>query len=323
MMNIPVFFFQNIQRMVPMLQRKTPAQQYRSLCHYGLIQLIVSHQLTQQGISWEEFISREFFTAPPQPEPEVIYEEGGPSQQPEITIARHVASSPQLTYQKGPRALFAAARRVLSPQPVEGVSPSSSDQRVLSPHQVEGASHSSSAEAVQEGKQPMVEEERAGDTHVDIIDLDARSPTSDLHEIIRQREAENRLLQQKLDMAQWTVNYLEQRNKQLEEEKELDELWRIRSDRTLNRRRPGDPLPKERESMLIRVNAHLEKLLAKANQDKRLLRNMKNHYWARMHVCKAKMKMFQRRLTKALERKKKTNPLRILAEASLTHHGTH
>jgi len=75
--------------------------------------------------------------------------------------------------------------------------------------------------------------------------------------------------------------------------------------------------------MLIRVNAHLEKLLEKANQDKRLLRNMKNHYWARMHVRKAKMKMFQRRLTEALKRKKKTNPLHILAEASLTHHGTH
>ena len=55
----------------------------------------------------------------------------------------------------------------------------------------------------------MVEKERAGDTQVDIIDLDARSPTSDLHEIIRQREAENRLLQQKLNMAQWTINYLE------------------------------------------------------------------------------------------------------------------
>ena len=169
----------------------------------------------------------------------------------------------------------------------------------------------------------MVEDERVGDTHHDFIDLDARSPTSDLHEIIRQREAENRLLQQKLDMAQWTINYLEQRNRQLEDEKELDELWRIRSDRVINRRRPGDLLPKERESMLIRVNAHLERLLEKANQDKRLPQNMKNHYWARMHVCKAKMKILQRKLSEARRRKKKTNPLSILAEASLTHHDTH
>jgi len=67
------------------------------------------------------------------------------------------------------------------------------------------------------------------------------------------------------------INYLEQCNKQLEDEKELDELWRIRSDRVINRRRPGDLLPKERESMLIRVNAHLQRLLEKANEDKRLL----------------------------------------------------
>lgn len=130
-------------------------------------------------------------------------------------------------------------------------------------------------------------------------------------------------MQQKLQMAQWTITYLEQRNKQLEDEKELDELWRIRSDRVINRRRPGDLLPKERESMLIRVNRHLERLLAKANQNNKFLRNMKNHYWARMHVCKAKMKILQKKLSEARKRKKKTNPLYILAEASLTHHDTH
>ena len=73
--------------------------------------------------------------------------------------------------------------------------------------------------------------------------------------------------------------------------------------------------------MLIRLKAHLERLLAKANQDKKLLRNMKNHYWARMHVCKAKMKVLQRRLAKALKRRKRPDPLRILAEASLKEHG--
>ena len=78
MMNIPIFFFQDIQRMVSVFQRQSPAQQYRSLCHHGLIQLIVSHQLSQQGIPWADFISHEFFTGPPQPEPEAIYEEGGP-----------------------------------------------------------------------------------------------------------------------------------------------------------------------------------------------------------------------------------------------------
>jgi hypothetical protein len=74
--------------------------------------------------------------------------------------------------------------------------------------------------------------------------------------------------------------------------------------------------------MLIRLNAHLERLLAKANQDNKLLRNMKNHYWARMHVCKAKMKVLQRRLAKALKRRKRPDPLHILAEASLKDQGT-
>lgn len=87
-------------------------------------------------------------------------------------------------------------------------------------------------------------------------------------------------------------------------------------------RRPGDLVPVERESMLILLNAHLERLLAKANQDKKLLRNMKNHYWARMHVYKAKMKVLQRRLAKTQKRRKNPDPLHILAEASLKEHGT-
>lgn len=74
--------------------------------------------------------------------------------------------------------------------------------------------------------------------------------------------------------------------------------------------------------MLIWVNAHLERLFAKANQDKKLLRNMKNHYWARMHLYKAKMKVLQRQLAKALKWRKRPDPLHILAEASLKDQGT-
>ena len=196
-----------------MLQKKTPAQQYRSLYHYGLIQLIVSHQLTQQGISWEEFISHEFFTVPHQPHQEVIHEKGGPSQQPDAPVTRHVSSTPLVTYQKGPRALFAAARRVLSPQQVEGVSPSSSAPRVLSPHQVEGASFSTAAQVSERGKQPMIEEGLSGDLDIDIIDLDAGSPSSELKDIIREQKTENESLHTKLQMAKWIINYLEQRNK--------------------------------------------------------------------------------------------------------------
>lgn len=106
-----------------------------------------------------------------------------------------------------------------------------------------------------------------------------------------------------------------------QEAKEL--IQHLRAENDILQRRPDDPLPAERESMLIQVNAHLERLLAKSNQEKKLLRNMKNHYWARTHVCKVRMKMFQRRWSEALRQKKRTNPLRILAEASLKDHGTH
>ena len=128
------------------------------------------------------------------------------------------------------------------------------------------------------------------------------------------------MLQQKLEMENWTITYLEQRNKQLEDEHTLDEWQRIHEDCNLARKRPGDLVPIEREAMLLRVNAHLERLLAKANKDKDLLRNMKNHYWARMHVCKARMKVLQGRLAKALKRRKRPDPLHILAEASLKEH---
>ena len=72
-------------------------------------------------------------------------------------------------------------------------------------------------------------------------------------------------------MANWTITYLEQRNKQLEDEHTLDELRRIREDRNLARKRPGDLTPKKQSSMLIQVNTHLERLIAKANREKDML----------------------------------------------------
>lgn len=74
--------------------------------------------------------------------------------------------------------------------------------------------------------------------------------------------------------------------------------------------------------MLIQVNTHLEKLLAKENRDKDMLHHMKTHCWARMHVCKAKMKILKRRLSKALKQWKKPDPLQILAEASFYRNNT-
>jgi len=168
----------------------------------------------------------------------------------------------------------------------------------------------------------MIDEGPSGDPDIDIIDLDISSSSSELREIIQQQKAENHLLQQKLEMANWTINYLEQRNKQLEDEHTLDELRRIHEDRNLARERPGDLTPIEREAMFFWVNTHLEKFLAKANREKDMLRHMKNHYWARMHVCKARMKVLKGQLAKALKRRKRPDPLQILAEASLKEHDT-
>ena len=78
----------------------------------------------------------------------------------------------------------------------------------------------------------------------------------------------------------------------------------------------------DRETWIKRVNMHLEKLLEKAKKEKNMLRNMKNHYWARTHVCKEKIKILKARLRRALRRCKRHDRLQILAEASLAKHGT-
>ena len=130
--------------------------------------------IPQQGITWEDFISHDFFTAP-QPTPEVVYDEGEPSHQPDIPEVEHISAPLFVTYQRGHRALFAATRRVLSPPGVEGVSPTPSAERVLSPHDVEGVSPSSLAQVqIQDrGKNPMHDEGPSGgrDTDMTVIDI--------------------------------------------------------------------------------------------------------------------------------------------------------
>ena len=49
---------------------------------------------------------------------------------------------------------------------------------------------------------------------------------------------------------------------------------------------------------------------------------MKNHYWARTHVCKAKIKILKARLRRALRRRKRHDRLQILAKYSLAEHDT-
>ena len=73
----------------------------------------------------------------------------------------------------------------------------------------------------------------------------------------------------------------------------------------------------DREAWLERVNIHLEKLLEKAKKEKNMLRHMKNHYWARNHVCTARIKILKAKLKRALKHHKRHDRLNILAKDSL------
>ena len=86
---------------------------------------MVVQQLAQQGIPWDEFISRDFFVAL-QPPPKVVHDERKPSHQFDIPDTENISAPVYVTYQGGHRALFAATRRVVSPPGVEGVSLTSS-----------------------------------------------------------------------------------------------------------------------------------------------------------------------------------------------------
>ena len=76
----------------------------------------------------------------------------------------------------------------------------------------------------------------------------------------------------------------------------------------------------DHENWLERVNIHLEKILEKENKENNMLRHMANHFWARNHVCKARIKILKAKLKRALKRCKRHDKLQILAEASLAQH---
>ena len=104
------------------------------------------------------------------------------------------------------------------------------------------------------------------------------------------------------------------------------ELQNIRENRQAARRSLSEMTPIEREieadreTWLERVNIHLKKFLEKENKEKNMPRHMKNHYWARTHVCKARIKILKARLRRELKRRKRHDRLQILAEASLAEH---
>ena len=78
----------------------------------------------------------------------------------------------------------------------------------------------------------------------------------------------------------------------------------------------------DQESWLERTNIHLEKLLEKANKEKKMLRHMAYHYLTRNKICKTRVKRLKAKLKRDLRSKKEQDKLKILAEASLAHQST-
>ena len=79
----------------------------------------------------------------------------------------------------------------------------------------------------------MQEEGPSGghDTDFILLDEDLSSPSSKLREIIQEKKDEIDTLNDKLQRAQWIIKYLEQRNKQLEDQQTIMELQNIRENR--------------------------------------------------------------------------------------------
>jgi len=129
-----------------------------------------------------------------------------------------------------------------------------------------------------------------------------------------------------LERAKWNIKYLEQRNKQLEDQQAIMELQNIRENCQAAQRSRFEftsleqEINDDRESWLERVNIHLEGLLDKADRDRALLRHMAFHYMKRNKVCKARIRNLKAKSKKAIRKKKRQKEhdhLQILAKASL------
>jgi len=159
-------------------------------------------------------------------------------------------------------------------------------------------------------------------------DVDLGPQSSRLKEIIEEQEAGIHALALNLERAKWIINYLEQRNKQLEDQQMIMELQSIRENRQAAKRRKIKLTPLEqeieadREYWLEREKMHLLKLLEMANKEKNMLRHMAYHYLARNKICKARIRTLKAKLRKTLRRKKDQYKLKILAEDSLAQHST-
>ena len=73
----------------------------------------------------------------------------------------------------------------------------------------------------------------------------------------------------------------------------------------------------DQESWLERVNMHVEKMIDKANKEKKMLHYMAYHYLALNRICKTRINGLKAKLKRALRAKKEQDKLKILGGASL------
>lgn len=159
------------------VKRKPPHQQYNNIYHFALIKIVVLHQLSLLNVSWDGFISHEVFTSL-QVIPSVFHEARGPSHQQEVHETQTTSVPVFITYQKGTRRLFAAAKRVLSPPGMEGILFPSTKKQVH-----------------EKGKKPLHDEgPLEGQERKFILiqddDSDLGSQSSKLKEIIQEQEVD-------------------------------------------------------------------------------------------------------------------------------------
>ena len=202
-----------------------------------------------------------------------------------------------ITYQRGSRHLFATTKRVLSPPGVEGASLPTSTTQVQD-----------------KGKRPMHDEGPSGEQGANFIlihDDDADEESAKLRRTIQEQKTEIQDLSLNLERAKWIIRYLEQRNKQLEDQHEIMELQSIRENRQAAQYRRIELTPLEQEinndheSWLERINIHLEGLLEKVDKDKTILRQMVYHYRAQNMSSKARIRSLKAKLSKATKRQKR------------------
>lgn len=128
--------------------------------------------------------------------------------------------------------------------------------------------------------------------------------------IIKEKEAEIQALSLDLERAKWIINFLEQENNQLIEKQAIMEMQMIRANRQMEKKRKmkltslEQEIENDRESWLERVNIHLEKMLEKANKEKKILHHMAYHYLTQNKICNTRVKRLKAKLKRALRRKK-------------------